>query len=156
MGEYTTNKNLYKPAIGEKNWGALVNTNFDILDSELNTLDTNKSQFILTRDGELTISGGTLRLYNHTGRTLTLSALYIDVGTAPTGDNITIDLHKNGTTIFTNQAHRPQILATEHSGFSTSLDITEFANGAYLTLDVDVVGSIVAGGDLTATIIYIG
>lgn len=32
MGSYTTKLNLYKPAVGETGWGALVNTNFDTID----------------------------------------------------------------------------------------------------------------------------
>jgi len=35
MGEYTTNYSLYKPDIGETEWGDKVNQNFDIIDSEL-------------------------------------------------------------------------------------------------------------------------
>jgi hypothetical protein len=31
----TTYYNLYKPATGDKNWGALVNTNFDVIDTTL-------------------------------------------------------------------------------------------------------------------------
>lgn len=33
MGTYTNKKNLYKPNIGEENWGDKVNNNFDILDN---------------------------------------------------------------------------------------------------------------------------
>lgn len=32
MGVYTTKRGLYKPDIGELNWGDKVNANFDILD----------------------------------------------------------------------------------------------------------------------------
>ena len=37
MGTYTPNLNLYKPAIGETDWGDKVNQNFDILDSEVSS-----------------------------------------------------------------------------------------------------------------------
>ena len=33
MGTYTPNMVLYKPAVSERDWGALVNANFDILDA---------------------------------------------------------------------------------------------------------------------------
>lgn len=33
MGSYTTKLNLYKPDVGETGWGALVNTNFDTIDT---------------------------------------------------------------------------------------------------------------------------
>src|SRR5438034_913664 len=32
MGTYTSNRNLYKPAVGETGWGALVDANFDTID----------------------------------------------------------------------------------------------------------------------------
>lgn len=35
MGTFTPNFNLYKPAIGETGWGALVDTNFDTIDANL-------------------------------------------------------------------------------------------------------------------------
>lgn len=35
MGSNTTNYNLYKPAIGEQDWGADVNTNFDTIDTQM-------------------------------------------------------------------------------------------------------------------------
>ena len=35
MGTYTTVYNLYKPAVQERGWGALVNTNFDLIDAAI-------------------------------------------------------------------------------------------------------------------------
>ena len=41
MGTYTPNYNLYMPSIGEQGWGELVSNNFEILDTILNTINTN-------------------------------------------------------------------------------------------------------------------
>ena len=40
MGTYTPNYNLYMPSIGEQGWGELVSNNFEILDTNLNDLQT--------------------------------------------------------------------------------------------------------------------
>ena len=40
MGTYTPNYNLYMPSIGEQGWGDLVSNNFEILDTNLNNLQT--------------------------------------------------------------------------------------------------------------------
>lgn len=39
MGSNTPNFNLYKPTVGETGWGALVNTNFDTIDSNLQSVN---------------------------------------------------------------------------------------------------------------------
>lgn len=104
--------------------------------------------------GVLTAAGGTLRLYNATGSTRTISKVFISVGTAPTDASLIVDVHKDGTTIFTNQAHRPTILTTAFTGVTTDIDVATWADGSYLTVDVDQVGSSVAGADLTVHIVY--
>ena len=40
MGTYTTNYNLFMPAIGEQGWGTLVNGNFTTIDNTMKGLDT--------------------------------------------------------------------------------------------------------------------
>lgn len=97
---------------------------------------------------------GSLRLYNHFGEAKTISAVYLDIATAPTGAALIADLHKGGTTIFTNQAHRPQIAAGANQGSTTTIDVATWNDGEYLTLDIDQVGSTVAGAWLTVTIVF--
>lgn len=85
----------------------------------------------------------------------TILSAYAAVGTAPTGANILIDINLNGTTIFTNQANRLTITAgSNYSGINTSMSVTSVAAGQYLTVDVDQVGSTVAGSNLTVFIYY--
>ena len=85
--------------------------------------------------------------------TLTIIKVKICVKTAPTGAAIIVDVNKNGTTIFTTQANRPQIAIGETTGDSGTPDVTSLAEGDKLTVDIDAVGSSVAGADLTVEIV---
>jgi len=86
---------------------------------------------------------------------ITIVGITMACGTAPTGNSIKCDFNKNGTTIYTTQANRPTIAAGANATVSPPLpDITAFAAGDYLTMDVDQVGSTAAGADLTAMIQY--
>ena len=100
----------------------------------------------------VTTSVGTMRLYNDTGATITISKVRASVGTAPTGASLIVDVNKNGTTIFTTQSARPTIAASGVTATGTPA-VTAWADGEYLTVDVDQVGSSVAGADLTVTIV---
>jgi len=83
----------------------------------------------------------------------TVSKVYLNVKTAPTGADLIVDINKNGTSIWnTTQADRPKILAGATSGTQTSFDTTSFVEGDLITIDIDQVGSTVAGADLTITI----
>lgn len=74
------------------------------------------------------------------------------VNTAPTGAALIVDVNKSGTTIYTTQSARPQIAASANSATGNSPAVTTFTAGDYLTVDVDAIGSTVAGADLTVTV----
>ncbi len=80
---------------------------------------------------------------------LTIKKAFARVKTAPTGASIIVDINKNGSTIWSTQSNRLTIAATANSASQTYFDTTSIAEGDYLTLDVDQVGSTVAGADLT-------
>ncbi len=69
-------------------------------------------------------------------------------GTAPTGAAILVDVNKNGTTIFTTQGNRPTIAISGTSGSAAVPDVTTISAGDKLTVDIDQIGSTVAGSDL--------
>ncbi len=105
-----------------------------------------------SRQGILSVAAGTQRL--PIDSTYTIVGTRLMVGTAPTGANLLIDVHKNDTTIYTTQGNRPSITAGSNSGGpGTAPDVTSLVAGDYLTIDVDQVGSSVAGSDLTVTIV---
>lgn len=96
---------------------------------------------------------GKIKLYNLTGQTLTLEKVFLSVNTAPQGSSIIADINKNGTTIFTTQTNRPTILESELTGYTTTLDITTWEDGSYLTMDIDQIGSSTPGADLTCIVV---
>lgn len=82
----------------------------------------------------------------------TLVSAMARVKTAPTSLPLIVDINKNGTTIYTNQANRPTILATAFASAETGVDVTALANLDVLTIDIDQVGSAVAGADLSVVL----
>lgn len=117
-------------------------------------LQSVNGQALFTREGIVAATAGTLRIYNKTGKTVTIARVWACADTAPTGQAMIIDVHKDGTTIFTNQAHRAQIAAAANYGDSTDIDVPTWADGSYLTLDVDQIGSTVPGSNLTVAVVY--
>lgn len=112
------------------------------------------SQAVFSVEGVVSAGTGTLRLYNSLGRTVTISKVFMAVGTAPVGSSIICDLNVNGTTVFTNQSNRPTITAGNNTGYTTSIDSASWIDGAYLTLDRDAVGSGTPGSDLSVNVVY--
>jgi hypothetical protein len=111
-------------------------------------------QSIFTVAGDLTALPGQLRIYNKLGYAQTISEVFIVVDDAPSGSSIIVDVHLNGTTIFTTQANRPSISAGANTGTTTSIDVSAWADNSYLTMDIDQIGSGTAGSDLTVHIIH--
>lgn len=100
--------------------------------------------------GALTVRTGSHRFYlegNYTFETCRAS-----VGTAPTGAAVICDVNKNGTTIYSTQSARPTIAVSTNSATGNSPAINTFASGDYITVDIDQIGSTVAGSDLTVVI----
>lgn len=85
-----------------------------------------------------------------------ISLVKIYAKTAPTGASLIVDVNKNGTTIFTTQANRPEIAIDGHSDDSGTPDVTSLSAGDYLSWDIDQIGSTVAGGDpVLVTVIFV-
>lgn len=84
--------------------------------------------------------------------TLVVLDVHIAVDTAPTGAALTVDINKNGTTIFTTQSGRPSISAGSNSDTSSAPDVTAIAKNDIITFDIDQVGSTVPGSDLTVQV----
>lgn len=117
------------------------------------TLDFADERAVLTADT------GTSRWYNRTGSTLTIVGTWVAASTVPTGADILVDVNKNGTTIYTTQANRPKVVATTNGGvMSATPDVATIADGDYITVDIDQIGSTIAGGDLTGGVVlsYVG
>ena len=103
-----------------------------------------------SKAGVQAVAVGSQRLYIE--RTMTITHVRASVGTAPVGASLIVDVNKNGTTIFTNQANRPTIAAAGFTASAPGIDVTTLAAGDFLTVDVDQIGSSVAGSDLVVTV----
>jgi hypothetical protein len=131
----------------ETGWGITENANQPIIEKAVQSVATFGTAGVLTTQVGV-------------GRFLfPLSAKIVSaimaVNTAPTGASIICDVNKNGTTIFTTQANRPAIAATSFASSAAVPDVTTFAIGDYLTVDIDQVGSTIAGADLVLQVLYV-
>ena len=84
---------------------------------------------------------------------LTIVKVKVVVKTAPTGASIIVDVNKAGTTIFTTQGNRPEIAIDGTQDDSGTPDVTALAGGDKVTIDIDQIGSTVAGADLTIEVV---
>lgn len=78
----------------------------------------------------------------------TIIEVQASVKTAPTGASIIVDINLNGTTIWTTQGNRVTIVAGAYTGVQTTFDVLTLAVGDYFTIDIDQVGSTIAGAKL--------
>lgn len=104
---------------------------------------------VWTVDGALTVETGKLRIYNHTGFSLTVTRVSAAVGSAAAGAAVIVDVNKNGTTILTTPL---SIAIGDYSATTTGIATSEWANGEYLTMDVDQISTGVGGTDLVVQV----
>jgi hypothetical protein len=113
---------------------------------------TTEYNYGFSRSDALVVLAGTMR--GPIAFSGTIIAVIAMVNTAPTGAAILVDVNVGGTTIFTTQANRPTIAAAAFSsGVVTNMDVTAVAVGDYLTVDIDQIGSTVAGSDLSVLVV---
>lgn len=101
--------------------------------------------------GGLGTSVGAGRIYNDSGKELTIEKVRASVGTPPSGSAVIVDVNLGGTTIFTTQSARPSVAAGGFTAVGIPA-VTAWPDGAYLTVDVDQVGSSSAGADLVVQV----
>jgi len=97
---------------------------------------------------------GVIRVRNHAPRAGTVQNVTASVYEAPTGTSVIVDIHKNGTTIFTDQNKRPTIPAGSTSDLSSVPDITSFVINDEFIAYIDQVGSSGTGADLQVQMRY--
>lgn len=100
--------------------------------------------------GTVAVGSGTTKLRLPTA--VAIQNVAATVGTAPTGASLIVDVNRNGTTVFTTQSTRPTIAAGNTVSNVAVPQVTVCNAGDTLTVDVDQVGSTVAGADLAVTI----
>ncbi len=109
----------------------------------------NRPTFLFTITGTLSTGSSVTPILPAT-RILTIVKAFAVVKTNPTDANLILDINKNGTSIWNStQANRVKINAGNSSGSQTSFDVTALVDEDSLTLDIDQVGSTIAGADLS-------
>jgi len=87
--------------------------------------------------------------------TLEITRVYASVATAPTGSALTVDVEDEGTSIFASvlsiaaSSYNAEKTGAVFSGSASSYTMTK---GDLLTIDIDQIGSTVAGAGLVVTL----
>jgi hypothetical protein len=110
---------------------------------------------IACSDETTALTTGTAKVTFRMPYAMTLTAVRASVTTAPTGANLIVDINENGSTIMT--TNKLSIDATEKTSTTaaTAAGITDtaLADDAEITIDIDQVGSTVAGAGLKVYLI---
>lgn len=106
--------------------------------------------FVFTITGTV-VTGTSLTPALIVPKALTITKAYIYAKTVNTGADLIIDINKNGSTIWATQSNRITLPASDADGQAsqTSFDTTSITEGDILTVDVDQIGSTIAGQDIT-------
>lgn len=112
-------------------------------------------EFRVRLTGAQTTGAGKGTYTNTDDLPLLLREVHLAAGTAPTGAALIVDVNVEGTSAFSVQATRPQLAVGQKTGSSTPAragDPVVVAPGETITVDIDQVGSTVAGSDLTVVV----
>lgn len=86
-------------------------------------------------------------------KAFTIEEVFVEVLTAPTGATLIVDVEIGGVSIFAaTPANRPTIAIGAFTATSGAPDTTAAAKNAAITIDVDQIGSTIAGADLTVMV----
>ena len=114
-------------------------------------LPTSEGSALTDLDTDATASTSVAKWGFYLPYAMTLTEVYASAGTAPTGSAMIIDVHYNGTTVFTST--KCQIAASSNTGTQSTLSTTALAKGGHIEFFIDQIGSTVAGKRVTAHII---
>ena len=134
---------------GETVTAALMNTHVrDNMTALKAAVGTRQAVWYIT--GVLTTGTNKSAELKYRGPTGTIKRADAAVKVAPTDADLILDINIDGTSIWAStQANRVTVAAAATSGTQTSFDTTSLTDGKVLTLDIDQVGSTIAGSNLT-------
>ena len=121
-----------------------LNEGIDYRGSQITTVSNSGFGIILSGDAEVATDVIPSRWYLPVSGTFTKIIAYAK--TAPTGANLIIDVNLNGSTIL--DGSKVTIPASDNDVTVTSFATSTFSAGDYLTVDIDQIGSSVAGADV--------
>lgn len=129
---------------------ALTSLGAAVASDDAARIDDTDHYVVFAKSGTLAVTTGTHRFYvQKAHKILEVEA---SVGVAPTGASVIVDVNKNGTTVHTTQGNRATIAASTFVDAATDVEVNTLADGDYLTVDIDQVGSTLPGEDLTVVI----
>lgn len=112
-----------------------------------------RKQAVFSFEGTAVVGSNPIRLYNFTDIRV-IKSVHASVTTAPTGDSIIVNVLKDGTTLFSNPSDKPEIAIGDHYASSPFVDVTSWAVNSYLTVDIEQVGSTIAGEYVLVYVVY--
>jgi hypothetical protein len=105
-------------------------------------------------DEATALTAGTAKLTFRMPCAMTVTSVRASVGTAPTGSTLIVDINENGTSILSTKL---SIDATEKTSTTAAtpavLSDSTLADDAEITIDIDQIGSTIAGAGLKVTLI---
>lgn len=105
-------------------------------------------------DETTALTTGTAKVTFRMPRAVTLSSVRLNVNTAPTGSVIIVDVKAGGTSIFST---KPQIATSAFTSVGGAvpgvLSTTSIADNAEITINIDQIGSTIAGAGLKVILI---
>lgn len=93
-----------------------------------------------------------VRIYNRYGITRTITNVFAAVDTPPDGDDIIVDVLKNGVSIHASPGDAATILDGANTGETETFDDASWLTNEYLQIEVLQVGSTTPGSDLSVHI----
>lgn len=83
----------------------------------------------------------------------TISKAFISAKVGPVGADLITDINLGGSTIWSTQTNRLKLTADTVTGSTTTFNTTAVVEGQLVTIDVDQVGSTVAGEEITVQLV---
>ena len=126
----------------------------DVLNIAIDSAGKQEEVVIACSDETTALTTGTAKRTVRMPFAMTLSDVRASVTTAPTGSGITVDINEGGSTLMTTTKLTIAAGATTSVGGTPAvLTDTSLADNAQITIDIDAVGSTVAGAGLKVTLI---
>lgn len=144
---------LNATAVGLGNVDNTSDANKPVSTATQTVLDTKTQQFTFVLSIGVVATVGTNKtnaLIVTKARTITKA--FATAKTGPTGASLIFDINVNGSTIWSTQGNRLAIVAGATYGTQTSFNTTALVEGDLLTIDLDQVGSTIAGQDITVVL----
>lgn len=107
---------------------------------------------VFVQEGTITVTAAATTIEFPVFSINTIQDVTCRVSIAPTGASIIVDVNANGTTIFTTQSNRPEIAVSTQQDTSGTPDVTSLVLSDSVDIDIDQIGSTIAGSDLVCVV----